>query len=93
MMRKEIPRGPMIGGSTQRRPRHAMPDDVRQALAEQGLISTFGARPPYQRNDYLGWIERAKRPETRAKRLGQMLDELAQGDVYMNMDWRKGRSN
>ncbi len=44
-------------------------------------------RPPYQRNDYLGWIARAKRPDTRAKRIAQMLDELAKGTSYMNMPY------
>jgi hypothetical protein len=32
---------------------------------------------------------RLKRPVyTRQKRITQMLDELARGDVYMKMDWR-----
>ena len=68
-----------------RRPRNPMPDFVRAALQRQGLMDAFESRPPYQRNDYLGWISRAKRPETREKRLAQMLDELAGGDRYMNM--------
>jgi uncharacterized protein YdeI (YjbR/CyaY-like superfamily) len=71
-----------------RRPRHPMPEDVRDALARHGLTPAYGARPPYQRNDYIGWITRAKRPETRAKRLEQMLDELAAGDRYMHMPYR-----
>ena len=65
-----------------------MPDDVRVALAERGLMATYGARPDYQKNDYLGWIVRAKRPDTRKRRLDQMLDELRRGGVYMNMAWR-----
>lgn len=65
-----------------------MPDDVRAALTERGLMATYGARPDYQKNDYLGWIARAKRPDTRKKRLDQMLDELRRGGVYMNMAWR-----
>jgi uncharacterized protein YdeI (YjbR/CyaY-like superfamily) len=64
-----------------------MPDDVRSALAERGLTATYEARPDYQKNDYLGWISRAKRPDTRQKRLDQMLDELQRGGVYMNMAW------
>ncbi|WP_281396798.1 YdeI/OmpD-associated family protein [Mesorhizobium silamurunense] len=64
-----------------------MPEDVRAVLAERGLMAAYDARPDYQRNDYLGWIVRAKRPETRRKRLNQMLDELALGSVYMNMAW------
>jgi uncharacterized protein YdeI (YjbR/CyaY-like superfamily) len=64
---------------------HKMPDDVFTALRENGLEQAYKARPDYQQNDYIGWITRAKRPETRAKRLAQMLDELARGGVYMNM--------
>ncbi|WP_292303228.1 YdeI/OmpD-associated family protein [Mesorhizobium sp.] len=64
-----------------------MPDDVRTALAGRGLTAAYDARPDYQKNDYLGWIARAKRPGTRQKRLDQMLDELARGGVYMNMAW------
>jgi hypothetical protein len=36
----------------------------------------------------LGWIASAKREETKAKRIAQMLDELARGGVYMKMRWR-----
>ena len=64
-----------------------MPDDVRNALVERGLAAAYEARPDYQRNDYLGWISRAKRPDTRQKRLDQMLDELKRDGVYMNMAW------
>jgi uncharacterized protein YdeI (YjbR/CyaY-like superfamily) len=73
-----------------RRPRHPMPDDVAAALAESGLCAAYEARPPYQRNDYIGWIARAVRPETRARRIAQMLDELRAGDRYMKMAWRAG---
>lgn len=67
-----------------------MPAEVEHALEDTGLMEAYQARPPYQRNDYLGWIDRAKRPETKARRLQQMLDELEQGDVYMKMAWRSG---
>ena len=67
------------------RPRYEMPEFVRKALAERGLQEAYDARPPYQRNDYLGWIARGKRPATVATRLARMLDELAVGGVYMGM--------
>ena len=70
------------------RPRYPMPDYIREALESRGLMETYHARPPYQQNDYIGWITRAKRPETQEKRLNQMLDELEKGDVYMKMDWK-----
>jgi len=65
-----------------------MPDEVQAALEERGLLAQYEARPAYQRNDYLGWIARAKRPETREKRLAHMLNELEEGGVYMGMEHR-----
>ncbi len=70
-----------------KRPRHEMPDDIIRRLEERGLLESYRARPAYQQNDYIGWITCAKRPQTREKRLSQMLDELTQGDIYMNMAW------
>lgn len=71
-----------------KRPANPMPDFVTAALEEQSLRDRYDARPWYQRNDYLGWINRAKREETKLKRLNQMLQELKAGDVYMKMAWR-----
>jgi len=68
-----------------------MPDDIAGRLDTARLRTAYDARPPYQRNDYLGWIARAKRPETREKRLVQMLEELAGGTHYMNMRWSSTR--
>ena len=70
------------------RPRYPMPDFVKEALLERGLMEAYRARPAYQQNDYLGWIGRAKRPATVDKRLAQMLDELEAGDRYMKMPYR-----
>ena len=74
--------------STLQRPLNPMPAFVQRALLERGLMEAYRRRPPYQRNDYLGWIERAKRETTKLRRLAQMLDELEQGDRYMKMAWR-----
>ena len=72
------------------RPIQPMPPEVAQALETRGLRGAYDARPPYQRNDYLSWIGRAKRSETREKRLGQMLEELEDGSLYMKMRWGPG---
>lgn len=64
-----------------------MPEFVHQALIQQCLLEAYRQRPPYQQNDYMGWINRARRPETKQKRLQQMLSELKRGDVYMNMKY------
>jgi uncharacterized protein YdeI (YjbR/CyaY-like superfamily) len=71
-----------------RRPRQVMPADVRRALLAGALMTKYRQRPPHQRNDYLGWIGRARRPATRVKRLAQMLEELKGGDRYMRMPYR-----
>ncbi len=42
-----------------------MPAFVRKALVEKGLLEAYRHRPPYQKNDYLGWITRAKLEQTR----------------------------
>jgi uncharacterized protein YdeI (YjbR/CyaY-like superfamily) len=36
----------------------------------------------------LGWISKAKRPETKEKRIAQMVAELRSGDKYMGMNYR-----
>ena len=80
----------MGGRTTSRltRPRHPMPRFVRDALMEVGLMHAFRQRPPYQRNDYVGWITRATQEATKRRRLGQMLAELERGDRYMKMAYR-----
>ena len=74
-----------------KRPWHEMPEFVQEALLERDLMEAYKSRPPYQQNDYVGWIVRAKRQETKERRLAQMLDELEQGDQYMKMDYRPKR--
>ena len=69
------------------RPLNPMPDFVAEALQAHGLRPAFDARPAYQRNDWLGWIARAQKPETRQRRLDSMLAELRAGRGYMGMAW------
>ncbi|MCW7537735.1 YdeI/OmpD-associated family protein [Aquabacterium sp. A7-Y] len=71
-----------------RRALHPMPGFVKHALEQRDLMAAYEARPPYQRNDYLGWILRAKTDATQLKRLEQMLDELADGALYMRTKWK-----
>ena len=70
-----------------KRPIHPMPDWMKAAIEARGLDAAYGRRPAYQQNDYVYWITSPKREETRQKRLGQMLDELESGGVYMRMTW------
>lgn len=70
-----------------------MPEFVRDALVDTGLMSAYRNRPPYQQNDYIGWIVRAKREETKRKRLAQMLEELEADNLYMKMDYKPARTD
>ena len=74
--------------SNLKRPRYPMPGYVHEALESSGMMNAYRSRPAYQQNDYIGWITRAKREETRQKRLAQMISELEQGDVYMKMRYQ-----
>jgi uncharacterized protein YdeI (YjbR/CyaY-like superfamily) len=74
-----------VDTSKLKRTRNVMPDFVKQAPEARNLMGDYQARPAYQQNDYLGWINHAKRQETKEKRLAQMLDELEKGGVYMKM--------
>jgi len=68
-----------------RRKRESMPELVEEALRVEGLFDDYRSRPDYQQNDYLLWINQAKKEETKKKRLSQMLEELRKGGVYMRM--------
>ena len=64
-----------------------MPDFIKKALQENNLLNAYQARSPYQQNDYIGWINRAKQQKTKEKRLKQMLAELEDGSLYMIMKY------
>lgn len=64
-----------------------MPKKIRSLLIAKGLLEKYYARPPYQQNDYLGWVSQAKLETTKEKRIEQMLEELKKGDLYMKMKW------
>lgn len=73
------------------RERYAMPDFIAVALEQGNLWKDYRARPPYQQNDYIGWVTRGKREETRQRRLAQMLEELQAGNAYMGMAYNAKR--
>jgi hypothetical protein len=64
-----------------------IPGFVRDALKSRRLVEKYKARPAYQRNDYILWINTAKSQPTKQKRLDQMLGELESGGVYMKAKW------
>ena len=52
--------------------------DISAALAAGGgARRCFETLPPSHRREYLTWIEQAKRPLTRARRIASMVERLA----------------
>lgn len=71
-----------------KRPIQPMPEFVKMALREADLMDKYDRRPAYQQNDYLWWINSAKRDDTKQRRLSKMLAELEAESGYMGMDWK-----
>lgn len=71
-----------------KRPLHPVPDFVIKALKENNVMELYTQRPAYQQNDYIGWINRAVKQETKLKRLDQMINELEDGGLYMKMKYK-----
>jgi len=78
----------MINKSNVKRELNPMPEFILKSLKENRLYKAYLERPGYQRNDYVGWIKRAQKKETKIKRLSQMLAELKSGNIYMNMIYK-----
>jgi uncharacterized protein YdeI (YjbR/CyaY-like superfamily) len=54
-----------------------MPTDVADALAAHPAAkAAFDRLPPSHRREYLLWVNEAKRPETRARRIAGVIDRL-----------------
>lgn len=57
-----------------------VPQDLRAAIdAAPAAKATFDAFPPSCQREYVEWVTEAKRDETRAKRLAQTVEWLAEG--------------
>jgi len=58
----------------------AVPDDLAAALAaDPDAGAAFDRLPFSHRRKYVAWVEEAKRPETRARRVAGTLDRLREG--------------
>jgi uncharacterized protein YdeI (YjbR/CyaY-like superfamily) len=71
------------------KPSPVAPGDLAAALKKnKAAAATFKAFPPSQQREYIEWLTEAKREETRAKRLAQAIEWLAEGKPrnwkYMN---------
>ncbi|SNS43339.1 Uncharacterized conserved protein YdeI, YjbR/CyaY-like superfamily, DUF1801 family [Sphingomonas laterariae] len=73
------------GTKTPRPLKHARPpaeppaDLIAALAAHPAAQASFDGFPPGQQREYVDWIFEAKRPETRARRLAQAVEWLAEG--------------
>lgn len=59
---------------------HTLPDDVRAAIsADPAAIGFWQSLTPLGRNEFICWIEDAKQPATRARRIVRTLEEMDEG--------------
>ena len=54
-----------------------LPEDVAERLADAGVLQRWEGLPPADRRRRLYPVESAARPETRARRIAALVDELA----------------
>lgn len=58
----------------------SLPVDLQEALAANPTArQRFLALPPSHQREYLKWIDEAKRPETRARRIQGTIERLMEG--------------
>lgn len=59
---------------------HALPDDLRAALvADPAALALWQGITPLGRNEFVCWVEDAKQPATRARRITRTAEELHEG--------------
>ena len=59
---------------------HGLPADLRDALlAEPAAAATWNDITPLARNEWICWVESAKKAETRRKRVGWGCENLRDG--------------
>jgi len=59
---------------------HTVPKDIREILLENPtLLITWEDITPLARNEWLCWIDSAKKTETRLGRIGRLVNELPKG--------------
>ncbi|MCT1807161.1 YdeI/OmpD-associated family protein [Dermabacter hominis] len=59
---------------------HALPTDLAEALeSDQVAREAWLDITPLARNEFICWVEDAKKPETRARRIRRTCEELNEG--------------
>jgi uncharacterized protein YdeI (YjbR/CyaY-like superfamily) len=72
------------------KPLASLTADEEQLLRKnEAAWADWEKRPPGYRKQVLGWIAGAKRPETRAKRLAELIRVSSEGRRLPQYEWRK----
>jgi uncharacterized protein YdeI (YjbR/CyaY-like superfamily) len=59
---------------------HELPPDLKQALAASpDALATWRSITPLARNEWICWIDSAKKPQTRTKRIAWGCENLSDG--------------
>lgn len=66
-----------------------IPDEERLFRANEAAWADWEQRPAGYRRSALGWIAGAKRPETRARRLRELIAVSGEGRRLPQYDWQK----
>jgi uncharacterized protein YdeI (YjbR/CyaY-like superfamily) len=62
------------------KPEAKVPAELKAALVKnKKAVATWEAFPPSHRREYIQWIDEAKRPETKEKRVAQTVEWVAEG--------------
>lgn len=59
---------------------HQLPDDLRKELLTHAVaLAAWNDITPLARNEFICWVEDAKRPKTRERRISRTREELEEG--------------
>ncbi|MEY3990091.1 MAG: hypothetical protein RI985_1172 [Chloroflexota bacterium] len=59
---------------------HTLPDDLHHALiADVQVYELWQSITPLAKNEFICWVESAKKPDTRVKRIRRTCEELLEG--------------
>lgn len=69
----------------------AVPDDVADALRDEGVLATFESLAPGKKMHIIRWVDQAVHEETRAKRVARVV-EVALGEREKRLDREVARA-
>lgn len=59
-----------------------IPEDFRKALKKAKALDKFEATNFTNRKEYVGWVEGAKKPETRIRRIEKAVQKISRGEKF-----------